>query len=169
MIYLKFKKQIEIDKNELLKKIKKLSNTQIKEYSLSEIIFEKQKDQDLEKVIKNINSSISSIGFENTANIYSIADSSKFGGKIGSVKETNLSKKIVDKIENLKEGQHTDIIQIGNNFLILKINEIKFTKLEIDQNKELNKMIRFETDSQLKKFSKIFFNKSKMNYKVYEN
>ena len=92
LIYLKFKKQIEIDKNELLKKIKKLSNTQIKEYSLSEIFFEKQKDQNIEKVIKNINSSISSIGFENTANIYSIADSSKFGGKIGSVKETNLSK-----------------------------------------------------------------------------
>ena len=58
MIYLKFKNQIEIDKNEL-KKIKKLSNTQIKEYSLSEIIFEKQKDQNLEKVIKKINSSIS--------------------------------------------------------------------------------------------------------------
>ena len=30
-------------------------------------------------------------------------------------------------------------------------------------------MIRFETDSQLKKFSKIYFNKSKMNYRVYEN
>ena len=169
LIYLRFNKQIKIDKNELLKKIKKLSNTEIKEYSLSEIIFEKQKDQDLEKIVKNINSSISNIGFENTANIYSIADSSKFGGKIGSVKETNLSKNIVDKIENLKEGQHTDIIQIGNNFLILKIDEIKFTKLEIDQNKELNKMIRFETDNQLKKFSKIYFNKSKMNYRVYEN
>ena len=169
LIYLKFEKQIDIDKDKLQKKIEKLSNTKIKEYSLSEIVFEKQKNQELDKIIENINSSILNIGFENTANIYSIADSSKFGGKIGSVKETNLSKKIIDKIANLTEGQHTDVIQIGNNFLILKIDKIELSKLQINQKEELNKMIRFETNNQLKKFSKIFFDKSKMNYKVYEN
>ena len=69
----------------LLNKINKLSDKEIKEYSLSEIVFEK-KNQELEVLIKKINSSISEIGFENTANIYSISDTSKFGGKIGSIR-----------------------------------------------------------------------------------
>ena len=63
----------------------------------------------------------------------------------------------------------SEVIDIGNNFLILKVDKIELSKLEINQKEELNKMIRFETNNQLKKFSKIFFDKSKMNYKVYEN
>ena len=66
-------------------------------------------------------------------------------------------------------GQYTEVINIGNNFLILKINEINMIKLKINKNNELNKMIKFETDRQLKQFSKIYFNKSKMNYVINEN
>ena len=168
MIYLKFKDQIKINEKELLKKIEVLSNKEVKEYSLSEIVFEKKKDQKLNELIKKINSSIADIGFENTANIYSISDSAKFGGKIGSVKESNLSKKIVDEIKNLSEGQHSEVIQIGNNFLILKIDKTELLKEEIDKNKELEKMIKFETNKQLNQFSKIYFSKSKINYKINE-
>ncbi len=168
LIYLKFKEQIKIDERELSKKIEKLSDKDIKEYSLSEIVFEKNKDEDLDVLMKRINSSIESIGFENTANIYSISDSAKFGGKIGSIKESNLSKKIIDEINSLKQGQHSKTIQIGNSFLILKIDRIDLKKLEIDKNKELEKMIKFETNRQLKQFSKIYFSKSKINYIINE-
>ena len=168
LIYLKFQNQIRIDKEKLQKKIKRLSDKEIKEYSLSEIVFEKKKDQKLETIIKKINSSISDIGFENTANIYSIADSAKFGGSIGSIKESNLSKKIINKIEGLKEGQHSKVIQINNNFLILKIDKIELIKLEINKNEELEKMIKFETNRQLNQFAKIYFSKSKINYIINE-
>ncbi len=168
LIYLKFQNQIRIDKEKLQKKIERLSDKEIKEYSLSEIVFEKKKDQKLETIIKKINSSISDIGFENTANIYSIADSAKFGGSIGSIKESNLSKKIINKIENLKEGQHSKVIQINNNFLILKIDKIELIKLEINKNEELEKMIKFETNRQLNQFAKIYFSKSKINYIINE-
>ena len=164
LIYLKFQNQIKIDKEKLQKKIERLSDKEIKEYSLSEIVFEKKKDQKLESIIKKINSSISDIGFENTANIYSISDSAKFGGSIGSIKESNLSKKIINKIEGLKEGQHSKVIQINNNFLILKIDKIELIKLEINKNEELEKMIKFETNRQLNQFAKIYFSKSKINY-----
>ena len=168
LIYLKFQNQIRIDKEKLQKKIERLSDKEIKEYSLSEIVFEKKKDQKLETIIKKINSSISDIGFENTANIYSIADSAKFGGSIGSIKESNLSKKIINKIEGLKEGQHSKVIQINNNFLILKIDKIELIKLEINKNEELEKMIKFETNRQLNQFAKIYFSKSKINYIINE-
>ena len=168
LIYLKFQNQIRIDKEKLQKKIERLSDKEIKEYSLSEIVFEKKKDQKLETIIKKINSSISDIGFENTANIYSISDSAKFGGSIGSIKESNLSKKIINKIEGLKEGQHSKVIQINNNFLILKIDKIELIKLEINKNEELEKMIKFETNRQLNQFAKIYFSKSKINYIINE-
>ena len=168
LIYLKFKDQIKVDEKELKKKIELLSDKEIKEYSLSEILFEKNKDEELDILIERINSSIKNIGFENTANIYSISDSAKFGGKIGSIKETNLSKKIIDEIKNLKDGEHSKVIQIGNNFLILKIDKSELIKIAIDENKELEKMIKFETNKQLNQFSKIYFSKSKMNYTINE-
>ena len=156
LIYLKYKNQIKIDKKSLSKKIESLSNKEIKEYSLLEIIFEKNKDEELNILINKIKNSISEIGFNNTANIYSIADSSKFGGKIGWIEETSLSQKITDELNNLKIGEYTNIIQLGNNFLILMIDDIKIRKAEINKENELNKLINFETTKQLTKFSKIF-------------
>ena len=74
-------------------------------------------------------------------------------------------------MENLRKidiGQHTDIIQIGNNFIIIKIDEIKELNAPINKEKELAKMIKFETNKQLNQFSRIFFDKSKINYKIDE-
>ena len=42
LIYLKFNNQIDIDRNELLKKVNNMKNQKKKEYLLSEIIFEKK-------------------------------------------------------------------------------------------------------------------------------
>ena len=79
-----------------------------------------------------------------------------------------MSKRIIEKIKNLEIGQYSEIIQIGNNFMILKIDNIELKKLKIDKNKELEKMIKFETNRQLKQFSKIYFSKSKINYLINE-
>ena len=49
------------------------------------------------------------------------------------------------------------------------IDDIKFTKIKIDKDEELKKLIEFETNRQLNQFSKIFFNKSKINYIINEN
>ena len=85
LIYSKYVNQIKIDKNSLIKKINNLDNKIRKEYLLSEIIFMKPYNENLEDFIKKIIISISEIGFNNTANIYSISESSKLGGKIGWV------------------------------------------------------------------------------------
>ena len=39
----------------------------------------------------------------------------------------------------------------------------------LDQVKELNKLIQLETNKQLNQFSRIYFNKSKINYSINEN
>ena len=169
LIYLKFNNQIKIDEKKLLEKINNLKDAERKEYLLSEIIFEKKMDQNLNELTTKIKNSISEIGFGNTANIYSISESAKFGGNIGWIPENNLSRPIIEKIKNKNKNEHSDIIQIGNNYMILLVEETRFTKIEIDKNVELKKMIEFERNKLLNKFSKIFFNKTKMNYSINEN
>ena len=139
-----------------------------KEYSLSEIVFVKEKNEKFEDRLNQIKLSIDDIGFNNTANIYSISQSSKFGGNLGWVSENSLSKKISGKLSNLKKGGLTEAINIGNNYLILKIDEIRMNKIKINKEKELEKLIKAETNKQLNKFSRIYFNKSKINYSISE-
>jgi len=164
LIYDRYITQINIDRDELKKKLDEASNgLNQKIYSLSEILFDKENNSSFEKKLENIGQSISEIGFNNTANIYSISDSSKFGGKIGWVDEKKLSKKIIQELQSLEAGQYTKPIQTGSSFLILKIEEIKYEKAMFNEDEELNKMIQFETSKQLDQFSKIFYNKIKIN------
>lgn len=164
LIYDRYIGQINIDRNQLKEKVKKLISTKKqKKYSLSEILFDIENNSNFEKKLENINQSISEIGFKNTANIYSISDSSKFGGKIGWIEEQKLSTKILEQLKALEVGQYTSPVQVGSSFLILKIEEIKYENAIINEDEELNKMIQFETSKQLDQFSKIFYEKIKIN------
>ena len=164
LIYDRYIGQINIDRNQLKEKVKKLISTKKqKKYSLSEILFDIENNSNFEKKLENINQSISEIGFKNTANIYSISDSSKFGGKIGWIEEQKLSTKILEQLKTLEVGQYTSPLQVGSSFLILKIEEIKYENAIINEDEELNKMIQFETSKQLDQFSKIFYEKIKIN------
>ena len=164
LIYDRYIGQINIDTNQLKEKVKKLISTKKqKKYSLSEILFDIENNSNFEKKLENINQSISEIGFKNTANIYSISDSSKFGGKIGWIEEQKLSTKILEQLKALEVGQYTSPVQVGSSFLILKIEEIKYENAIINEDEELNKMIQFETSKQLDQFSKIFYEKIKIN------
>ena len=164
LIYDRYIGQINIDTNQLKEKVKKLISTKKqKKYSLSEILFDIENNSNFEKKLENINQSISEIGFKNTANIYSISDSSKFGGKIGWIEEQKLSTKILEQLKALEVGQYTSPMQVGSSFLILKIEEIKYENAIINEDEELNKMIQFETSKQLDQFSKIFYEKIKIN------
>jgi len=164
LIYDRYISQINIDRNQLKEKVKKLISTKKqKKYSLSEILFDKENNSNFEKKLENINQSINEIGFKNTANIYSISDSSKFGGKIGWIEEQKLSTKILEQLKALEVGEYTSPVQVGSSFLILKIEEIKYENAIINEDEELNKMIQFETSKQLEQFSKIFYGKIKIN------
>mgnify|MGYP005739419403 CR=1 FL=1 len=90
------------------------------------------------------------------------------GGKIGWVKRNNLSLEINRELENLKIDSFSNPIKIDNNYLILKINDIKEITVKIDKEKELDKMIMIETSKQLDKFSNIFYNKIKLNSVISE-
>ena len=48
------------------------------------------------------------------------------------------------------------------------IEEIRLTKVEINKQEELNKLVKFETNKQLNQFSKIYFSKVSANYFIDE-
>jgi len=169
LVYSKYSQSVKIDKENLIKQIEKSSKEEFSiEYNLSEIVFIKNQNISLKDQSKKILESIEINGFENTANLYSISDSSKVGGKIGWVKRNNLSLEINRELENLKINSFSNPIKIDNNYLILKINDIKEITVKIDKEKELDKMIMIETSKQLDKFSNIFYNKIKLNSVISE-
>ena len=170
LIFKKFNNRVVIDeieiKNNLDKEIKNLSFS--KNIFLSEILIRDSKDLKIDVVYQEILKSIKNIGFSNTANIFSISDTAKLGGKVGWVKETSLSKQILDKIINLKKEQISKPIKINENFLILRIDDTKISKQKIDKNKILSNRILYKKNQQLERFSLAYFNKVKQSIKINE-
>ena len=96
LIYARYSKSIKIDRNFLINKIEKISEEEFSlEYNLSEIVFTKKQNISLEEQSKKIIESIEINGFENTANLYSLTDSSKAGGRIGWVKKIIYQLKLI--------------------------------------------------------------------------
>ena len=169
LIYEMFKNQIQINDEKIRKEIISNQNdTNEKLYLLSEIVFEIKNKNNLKEQREAVDNSIKEIGFKNSANIYSISDSSKFGGEIGWIGEQKLSKKIFDKLSNLEIGEHTKPISTGTSFIILKINDIKYEKKIMNIEQEVVKKKEFETNRQLKQYSKIYYNKVKINTNIDE-
>ncbi len=109
LIYKKYIKNIKIDEGLLKERIlDQFNKTEKKyEYNLSEIVFEQKLNESYEQTIKKIDKSIKNIGFENTANILSISNSSKNGGLVGWINELQISKKINNKLKKLNINEVT--------------------------------------------------------------
>jgi len=163
LIYNKYNPLVQIDKEKLRQKLRTQKPDSIKSYFLSEIVFENISNKDKYNLIKE---SIKEIGFSNSANIYSISDTSKFGGKIGWVDEQNLNSKILLEVKMLEIGLYTKPIQVGSNFLILKLDDKKQVSKTIDEEIGLKQLINFENSRQLSQFSKTYYNKIKLNAKI---
>jgi peptidyl-prolyl cis-trans isomerase SurA len=163
LIIRKYNPQIEIDKEKLKKKILDNKKKDTSEYNLSEIVYEIKDKKNIEKKYYEIKKSIAEIGFENSASIYSISETSKVGGNIGWVRKESLNKKILKKISKLNLNEISQPIIITNGVLIIKIKEIKKVKAKINYDEELQKLINYERNTQLRQYSKIYFNKIKKN------
>ncbi len=148
--------------------INEISNKKNKIYNISEIIFNVEKNEDLEKKYNLIKQSIIQDGFENTSLIYSISENAKDGGGLGWVNESALSPKIINELSLLKIGEFTNPVTVPGGFLILKINDLKEEQIDINNNKEIEKVIEVKMTEQLNQFSNIYINKIKKNIIINE-
>ena len=168
IIFFKFQKKIKIDKNNLRKQIIKKKDKEIKSYLLSEIVFNIDEQLSLENKYNQIIEDILEKGFDNAALIHSISNTSNSGGDLGWINENSLNSKLQKTISKLNIGEITEPIIIKGGFLILKLNDTKKIKNEINVEVELKKLIAKETNQQLNQFSNIYFNKVKKEIKINE-
>lgn len=170
LIYEKYISNVVLDKKKLKDKIKEdISQKEpIEEFNLKEILFNVENNETVENKYSEILQTINERGFENAANIYSLSNTSKYGGSIGWLKKTQLSKIIYSNIKTLGDTEISKPIQAGNGYLIIKVEEKRFINETINEKDELEKLLRKETDKQLNNFSAIFFNKIKKNIIINE-
>ena len=168
LIVSKFSDKIKINKDQINKKILMKDNKEIKNYLLSEILFNVSNNNELQIRFNKIKASIEELGFENTAAIHSISDSSKIGGKLDWINESVLNEKIRNELDNISIGSLTNPIVTPGGFLLLKIEDIRLTKKKIDLNNELKIMVNSEKNKQLNQYSNIYFNKISKNFQIDE-
>ena len=163
LIIKKYSSKVVINEAAIKKELLKNSKIQSKEYLLSEIIFEVENKEEIEKKYQEVVKSINEIGFENSAAMYSFSESAKIGGDIGWINENSLTNNIRKNISSLKVGEFTKPIILSNGILILKLINTKNSETTIDIENEFKKAINYERNRQLNQYSKIYYNKIKKN------
>ena len=166
LIINKFSSKIKINEKNLRDRIN--NNKFIKSYLLSEISFEISNLKELNDKYLEIRNVINNKGFDFAALKYSISPTSNVGGKLDWINENSLNKNIKLAIENLEINEFTKPIIVSGGFLILQINDIKNTRIEIDEDKEFKKLINYEKNNQLNQYSTIYFNKIKKDLVISE-
>ena len=156
LIFDKYNKVVNIDQNKIESKLDNVMNNSLSqtEFKLSEIVFINDKENNKYNEILN---SINEVGFEETALLHSISESSKFNGDIGWIKENQISDKIFNLIQNLEIGSFSKPIITAGGSIILKLNEKKTSKIEINKDEELKKLISSEKNRILTEYSLIYF------------
>ncbi len=166
LIVKKFLKDVKINKEKIKQKVSKI-NYQY-EYNLSELIFELKNNENIDSKYNEIKKSIKKDSFEDVTALLSISDTSEAGGALGWIKENALSKIVKDALVDLNSGDITKPLVIPGGVLILKINNMRQVKKEINIKKEIQAVIRNKTNEQLNQFSVLYFNKIKKDILINE-
>lgn len=167
LIYNKYGKGININENKIRKKVVKISKKEKeKKFLLYELIYNIDDVSNLQNKTSKIKQSIKDIGFESAVGVYSISETAKVGGKIGWINEGQVSNIIYKELKDLKKGEITDPLRTLNGYMLLMAKDIKYSEKKIDIEKEIKKLIDYETNEKLKNFSLLHFNKVKINQQI---
>ena len=164
IIYSLFANKIQINKEQIDQKINLLiKKKQEKEFLISEIFVTGKNKNELKDRIIKVQKSILEIGFENTAIKYSSSDTSKNGGKLGWIGESQISEKILNQIKITNIGSLTEPIKISGGKLIIELKNKRSSKEKIDVKKKFDEILKAEKNYQLNNFSIYYFQRIKNN------
>ena len=168
-IYKKYNSLLRIDQKNLKKKLRvKISNNRKFEYNLSEILFEIDGKSSRENKFKEIIAYINNNSFKTAASKFSVSNSSNKGGEIGWVKETVLSDELNKILKKMQINEISKPIRHPNGFLLIKINNKRELKQNLNFDEELKDLINFEKSKQLNQYSLMHYKKLKQNSKINE-
>ncbi len=136
----------------------------IEEYNISEIEIFAEKGENDDNQINFIKEQIQIIGFENTAEKFSISPSSLNKGDLGWINSRSFSKKMFEIVKNMKPGDISKPIRNPNSILFLKLIDKKNSKLnEIDTDEIRNRLIKQKKNELFNLYSNSHLSKLKNN------
>ena len=165
LIYEKYGSKVKINRVKIEEEILANKNF-LNQLFLSEIVFDLEEKETLDNKFDLIKKSIKQIGFKNAALTFSISESASEGGEIGWVSENSLNKIILKQVNKIKIGEYTNPIVVPGGFIIIKLDDIKKKKIEVDVKKEIEKVVMYKTNQQLNTFSNIYLKKIIKDYEI---
>ena len=165
LIYEKYGSKVKINRVKIEEEILANKNF-LNQLFLSEIVFDLEEKETLNNKFDLIKKSINQIGFKNAALTFSISESASEGGEIGWVSENSLNKIILKQVNKIKIGEYTNPIVVPGGFIIIKLEDIKKKKIEVDVKKEIEKVVMYKTNQQLNTFSNIYLKKIIKDYEI---
>ena len=165
LVYGMYQNKIKIDEESVNKKVEEYSmkENSYDEYFLSEIIVPVSDSQNPNDVYQKVKSRLFSEKFENVAREISISQTRDAGGEIGWVNEKTIAEIVIKKIKDLNVGEITSPILIPEGIMIIKLNNKREIKNEINKDQLKREIILNERDKMLATYSKMYFNKLKSN------
>ena len=165
LVYGMYQNKIKIDEESVNKKVEEYSmkENSYDEYFLSEIIVPVSDSQNPNDVYQKVKSRLLSEKFENVAREISISQTRDAGGEVGWVNEKTIAEIVIKKIKDLNVGEITSPILIPEGIMIIKLNNKREIKNEINKDQLKRKIILNERDKMLTTYSKMYLNKLKSN------
>ena len=165
LVYGMYQNKIKIDEESVNKKVEEYSmkENSYDEYFLSEIIVPVSDSQNPNDVYQKVKSRLFSEKFENVAREISISHTRDAGGEIGWVDEKTIAEIVIKKIKDLNVGEIASPILIPEGIMIIKLNNKRKIKNEINKDQLKRKIILNERDKMLTTYSKMYLNKLKSN------
>jgi len=164
LVYGIYQNKINIDEESVNKKVEEyIMKKNSYEYLLSEIIVPVSDSQDPNDIYQKVKVRLLSEKFENVAKEISISQTRDSGGAVGWINEETISEIIIKKIKDLNVGEITSPILIPEGIMIIKLNNKREIKNEINKDQLKRKIILNERDKILNTYSKMYLNKLKSN------
>ena len=165
LVYAIYQNKIKIDEESVNRKVEEYSmkKNSYYEYLLSEIIVPVSDSQNPNEVYQKIKGRLLSEKFENVAREISISQTRDAGGKVGWVNEKTIAEIVIKKIKDLNVGEITSPLLIPEGIMIIKLNNKREIKNEIDRDQLKRQIILNERDKMLNVYSKMHLNKLKSN------
>lgn len=113
-------------------------------YRLRNIIT--QSEQEMATVLEKLSSGLA---FDDLARVYSVGSNAPDGGELGLFDIASFSDQIREAVQPLKKGEHTPVIQSGNTFQLIYVEEIITEgSSDLDQAREKIRSILYRTQGE---------------------
>ncbi len=144
LIFNIYSDRLSINFDDINDQLKLYQSKEIYEYLVSEIIVEKVEKINLNSKIDEITKRIANEGFEQVAIDLSLTETSRTGGDLGWINETEIADNFKNKIINTKLGEISDPILLPEGILFFKVRDKRKVEKIEDLEEVKNKIVNSE-------------------------